>query len=137
MNQVVPGHSLVREGAPHRDDGRPNNEAYSHGTGGTGCGKCTCGALSPVLNSGTKRKAWHRQHKADVRAQEQPHNDLETAAALGVGYYLRHDFMSQRDLATADGWDAAINAVRRVIAEARETLAATAAPNADPEEAKP
>jgi len=33
-----------------------------------GRGKCSCGALSPVLPSKTKRKQWHRDHKADLRA---------------------------------------------------------------------
>lgn len=63
------GHELLSEGSPFVKEGRHSHLAHSHyGTGGTGRGKCSCGALSEVLDSGTKRKAWHRGHKDEVRA---------------------------------------------------------------------
>lgn len=62
------GHELTSEGAPHDAKGRPAYPVrYGYGTGGTGRGKCSCGALSGVLDSGTKRKAWHRGHKDEIR----------------------------------------------------------------------
>lgn len=39
------------------------------GTGGPGHARCSCGAVSPHLDSGTKRKAWHRAHKQQIREQ--------------------------------------------------------------------
>lgn len=58
----------MSEGAPHDADG---NFIYRWGTGGVGRAMCACGALSPEMNSATKRKQWHREHKADVaRATE-------------------------------------------------------------------
>lgn len=67
MSAPLSGHGLIREGAPFRDDGSMMI-ARSHGTGGTGRGMCSCGALSEVLTSGNQRKAWHRKHKDEVRA---------------------------------------------------------------------
>lgn len=62
------GHELLSEGAPFVKEGRHSHLARSsYGTGGTGRGKCSCGALSEVLDSGTKRKAWHRGHKDEIR----------------------------------------------------------------------
>ena len=59
---VVKGHSLLFEGAAHDEHGA---RLYHH-TGNAGRGMCSCGELSQVLPSGTARKAWHRQHKAEV-----------------------------------------------------------------------
>lgn len=64
------GHGLRSEGAPfERREGR-----WSHvhrgivRSSGTGRALCECGATSGVLDSGNARKAWHREHKAEVRA---------------------------------------------------------------------
>jgi hypothetical protein len=62
-------HGLVFEGAPHGDNGERlfiGRGRFWGGVGGEGRGKCACGALSPVLPSAVKRKAWHREHKAEV-----------------------------------------------------------------------
>jgi len=64
------GHELHYEGAPHDWKGRPINSVWG-GTAGTGRAKCTCGELSPELTSGTKRKAWHREHKYEIRTQQE------------------------------------------------------------------
>jgi hypothetical protein len=61
------GHTLIGEGAPHTSTGVRVLRSWG-GTYGTGHGKCSCGALSEELPSSTKRKAWHRAHKEDVRA---------------------------------------------------------------------
>jgi hypothetical protein len=61
------GHELEHEGAPFRGDGRKIRAGWG-GTGSIGHGKCSCGALSPELTSGTQRKAWHRAHKDEIRA---------------------------------------------------------------------
>lgn len=62
----MPGHELIREGAPFEADGR---DSYPARWGsGTGCGRCSCGALSEVLTSGAARKNWHRGHKDSIAA---------------------------------------------------------------------
>ena len=73
----VPGHELIREGAPFEANGRSSYPArWGSGTGGTGRGKCSCGALSEVLDSGAARKNWHRRHKDSVAASG-PSSDAE------------------------------------------------------------
>lgn len=69
-NTRLSGHELYREGAPYDDRGRPINIFWG-GTAGAGRGKCSCGELSPGLSSATKRKAWHRAHKQEIREAEQ------------------------------------------------------------------
>lgn len=64
------GHELQSEGAPYDSNGKLTNILYG-GTSGVGRGKCSCGALSPDLDSGNQRKAWHRDHKDQIR-KEQP-----------------------------------------------------------------
>ncbi|MET4222810.1 hypothetical protein [Oerskovia enterophila] len=59
------GHELWWEGAPHTAKGQLIYRGRIT-TGGTGHGKCSCGALSPELPSGTQRRAWHREHKAEI-----------------------------------------------------------------------
>lgn len=57
-------HHLLDEGAAYDETGyrlRPGR-----GTGGGGCGKCRCGAVSPWLSSGNQRKAWYRVHKQNA-----------------------------------------------------------------------
>lgn len=61
------GHELYNEGAAFDDRGKHRISLHG-GTGGEGKGKCSCGALSPKLTSGTQRKAWHRAHKAEIQA---------------------------------------------------------------------
>lgn len=65
QQNLVPGHTLVAEGAPHMWNGR----RYERNTGGewtvSGTGKalCSCGWTSKVLKTGAARKAAHREHK--------------------------------------------------------------------------
>lgn len=66
MSARLSGHELVNEGAPHDSKGRRFG-IYGYSTAGEGRGKCSCGKLSPVLNSGNQRKAWHREHKEEIR----------------------------------------------------------------------
>lgn len=61
----VTGHTLRSEGAAYDDHGRRINPATIDPYSGAGRGKCSCGALSDVLDSGAARKRWHRQHKAE------------------------------------------------------------------------
>ncbi len=58
---LVKGHTLVREGHPHWKTGVPHSFR-----GGYGCGKCSCGEISSVLDSDAARKLWHKQHKTEV-----------------------------------------------------------------------
>jgi hypothetical protein len=63
------GHTLQSEGAAYyrRDNGAwYRSNIWS--TGYPGFGLCSCGASSPFLESATKRKQWHREHKAEVSA---------------------------------------------------------------------
>jgi hypothetical protein len=57
------GHVLLSEGAAYSGKSR----VRYHGTGGIGKAMCSCGVSSPVLDSGSKRKQWHREHKEAVR----------------------------------------------------------------------
>jgi hypothetical protein len=63
------GHILVSEGAAMDDRGYRVGSYRT--TGGTGRARCGCGVLSEVFDSATKRKAWHRGHKATVRAESE------------------------------------------------------------------
>lgn len=62
------GHGLAHEGAPHDAAGRLRSARYP-GTSGIGRAKCVCGALSDELDSGAARKRWHKEHKAEIAAQ--------------------------------------------------------------------
>ena len=65
----VKGHWLMNEGAPHDDDGvRMKATLGRWSTSGEGRAKCSCGELSEVLPSGSRRQQWHREHKAEVVA---------------------------------------------------------------------
>lgn len=66
-NPPITGHGLVGEGRAHDENGRDLSGMWSS-TSGTGRAKCRCGALSEVLDSSPKRKAWHREHKAQLRS---------------------------------------------------------------------
>jgi hypothetical protein len=63
----VAGHSLEREGAAYvvDDRGRVVRQAMNT-VGGYGRALCSCGQMSDMLGSGAARKAWHREHKAEV-----------------------------------------------------------------------
>ena len=67
-NPPVAGHALVGEGRPHDETGRDISGMWGS-TSGTGRAKCRCGALSDVLDSSPKRRVWHREHKARLRAE--------------------------------------------------------------------
>lgn len=62
--EVVSGHALSFEGAAFDDDRR---RVLWNTTAGEGHAICTCGEMSPVFPSAAKRKAWHRDHKDEVR----------------------------------------------------------------------
>lgn len=66
------GHELLAEGAAFFKQGRHILRAYTNRTGGVGFARCSCGALSEVLDSGAKRKAWHRGHKDELRNDGKP-----------------------------------------------------------------
>jgi hypothetical protein len=65
MSGRLDGHSLWYEGAAHDDNGKLVWTGAIRSSG-PGRGKCECGALSEWLRSGNARKAWHREHKAQV-----------------------------------------------------------------------
>lgn len=65
----VRGHTLIMEGAAYKDDPTAFGKVgrVQWGTaGGVGFALCSCGARSPIFDSASKRKAWHRNHKAEV-----------------------------------------------------------------------
>jgi hypothetical protein len=73
--QRVPGHSIDSLATPRDDDGNPVPPVrVGRFRKAIGRGKCSCGLLSPVLDSGPDRQEWHRGHKLDVL----------TEAVLGV-----------------------------------------------------
>lgn len=57
-------HALRYNGAPYTPDGQLAHEDSSV-TGGTGRALCACGAMSPDLPSGSQRRAWFKDHKAN------------------------------------------------------------------------
>lgn len=62
---------LLSEGFPYeRRQGDEEDTPSWHRTRQTreGCGVCSCGASSPVLETDGARKRWHRQHKDQLRA---------------------------------------------------------------------
>lgn len=62
-SRQVAGHALKHEGAPYEVvDDRPRRLFSTR----VGMALCSCGTLSPVLQSGGQRKRWHREHKAKV-----------------------------------------------------------------------
>lgn len=54
------GHELPNEGRTREPNGSPVN--------GRGRIRCSCGMRSPALPSTSQRRAWHRDHKEDIRA---------------------------------------------------------------------
>lgn len=57
----LPGHELW-------DRGSAIEGGNSYYEPRLGTGKCSCGKRSPQLTSKAQRKAWHRDHKADLIA---------------------------------------------------------------------
>jgi hypothetical protein len=62
---LVKGHTLVREGWPHDEDGSEKTYRFH-----TGCGKCSCGKIYPFTFGAAARKRWHAAHKAKVLSKE-------------------------------------------------------------------
>lgn len=60
------GHELRSEGDPFAREGTGPRGTYRL-NGRIGQALCSCGAMSDVLDSATKRKKWHRDHKDDIR----------------------------------------------------------------------
>jgi hypothetical protein len=66
-NRTVGGNRLAGHGLKYEGrvgmGGRllPNPNGY-------GRGGCSCGMDSPLLKNTSRRKAWHRDHKADIRS---------------------------------------------------------------------
>lgn len=54
-NTRLAGHELRNEGRVYDPHGYVQS---------TGVSRCSCGDLSPVLESAAARKRWHREHKA-------------------------------------------------------------------------
>lgn len=67
-NTRVAGHELQFEGAAYVRTGNYYSRLLMASTGGRGVGKCSCGAVSEMLDSGNKRKQWHRGHKTAIQA---------------------------------------------------------------------
>lgn len=68
----IKGHHLLREGAPHDDNGEVLSNwsfayPYPRKVAGEGRGLCACGAMSVALPTAAARRRWHQQHKRDVR----------------------------------------------------------------------
>lgn len=58
---IVPGHTLLFEGAPF--DNSKRRIGWT-GTGGVGYGVCSCGYASRwEYSSAAQRKQWHHEHK--------------------------------------------------------------------------
>lgn len=57
------GHGLAYEGNAYTSPG-----VWSRELAGPGMGLCECGTYSPVIKNRARRKAWHRDHKADIAA---------------------------------------------------------------------
>ena len=73
-NTRLAGHGLEGEGIAHE----PGQEVEHRVCGGvwgsrTGYGLCECGATSPVLESDSARRKWHKAHKDEIRERsDQP-----------------------------------------------------------------
>ena len=64
----VKGHGLARRDERFIEIG--NTIMRLQACAPAGRAKCECGELSPVLWSAAERKAWHREHKANVRSSD-------------------------------------------------------------------
>lgn len=64
----LPGHKLAHGGAAYTPEGDlANPDPYWIGTNGQGHGKCECGAISPDSGGRKYRRAWHVEHKNEIR----------------------------------------------------------------------
>ena len=61
-NTRLAGHSLPLEGRVQM-----GGRLLGNGNG-TGRARCSCGEESPLLPSTRARRAWHRDHKNDIRS---------------------------------------------------------------------
>jgi hypothetical protein len=67
----LPGHGLLKEGAPFKQvDGRWETTYRPRGQG-----RCSCGEASKELDSDGARKRWHREHKDEIRKKIQEEKD--------------------------------------------------------------
>jgi hypothetical protein len=63
----VRGHTLVGEGSRHDEyGGRISIWDSVYPDDKTGCGLCSCGEVSELLDSKNARMRWHRDHKLDL-----------------------------------------------------------------------
>lgn len=73
MRGRLPGHTLKAEGAAYKYvrplSGVREKGAWKYDFAGDGHGMCECGWVSELLTSNTKRKAAHREHKAEESAK--------------------------------------------------------------------
>lgn len=93
-NPPIPGHHLLHEGAVYKrfksdDWGWSRDEPFEV------VGGCACGAKPPEFPniSMRKMKAWHRQHKAELRGQ-QLHDEVTAEMQIVVLKELIKDFES-------------------------------------------
>jgi hypothetical protein len=66
VNRIVNGNRLAGHGLRH--EGKTRDVFGSWASNAAGPGRCSCGMWSPNLPNTAKRKQWHRDHKADLRA---------------------------------------------------------------------
>lgn len=71
------GHTLYKEGWPCDSQGQPLRIKWE----GIGKAKCSCGELSPVLDSDRQRRQWHRDHKNQIRG-DQVLEEIDQAGGL-------------------------------------------------------
>jgi hypothetical protein len=66
----LPGHGLLSEGKPHEQGGTSGRyeRIFTAPFEKSGHGACSCGEASPVLESDSARRKWHRAHKDEIRA---------------------------------------------------------------------
>jgi hypothetical protein len=84
----ITGHTLAFEGAAHRWNGRRYERITLHrwSVSGRGRALCSCGEVSPILETGNARKDWHRGHKLKIanvaRSQAWPPERVKRAIRL-------------------------------------------------------
>lgn len=64
----LPGHALAYDGAALTPEGNlVHADRLWIGTAGQGHAKCECGAISPDSGGRKYRRAWHVEHKTEIR----------------------------------------------------------------------